>query len=106
MWQAPGADEVFGIILRNWGHMLPSLHPTKNTIIVIDLVAAQEQGRKVKKEIPDIVKIEDDDEDGEEMTEFMALPQPPKTIEEVEARIAYLKSLARIAFKLRSLCIS
>ena len=90
---------MFAAILRHWGHLLPTLSPSKATVIVIDLEAAIEQGKKVKKEIPDVVKIEDDDEEGQEMSEFMALPAPPNTLEEVEARIAYLKSLPRIAFK-------
>ena len=88
-------DEFYKVILRNWGALLPDLKATKN-IQVIDLTDVSNgriemTGKKVEA-IPDVIKIEDDDEEEDEKRDFQAL-DPPTTLEEIDRRLAYLRCL-------------
>ena len=68
--------------------MLPDIGKATK-IEVIDLETVDCNDVRVKAEIPDFVKIEDDEDEDEEQ-EFKALA-PPSTLAEIEERMAYLR---------------
>ena len=81
------------VVHKQWGHLLPDVATTpKLDIVIIDDV---EEGRRVKAPIPDIVKIEDDDEEEDEVEEVqLKALREPKTEQEIEERMSYLQLLS------------
>ena len=92
--EAPGADEFYKVVHSNWGHLLPNLKNAPPVqIVILDQVEETAQ-KRVKKEIPDVIHIEDGEEDDEdEAEEFRALKMEPKTEEEIQVRMNYLQQL-------------
>ena len=90
--QAPGVDDFYRVVLKNWGHQLPdlSVSPKLDIVIIEDL--PESEMKRVKMEIPDVITILDEDEDGAEQREFSAIPFA-KTEEEIETRLAYISLL-------------
>ena len=88
--QVVGVDEFYKVILEHWGRFLPDLS-TRLVVQVVDLTADPPPGTTVKREIPDIIKIEDEDDADLERVEFKTLPMSDLSLEEINQRIAYLR---------------
>ena len=90
--QAPGVDDFYRVVLKNWGHQLPDLtaSPKLDVVVIEDL--PESVMKRVKLEIPDVITILDEDEEGAEQKEFSAIPFM-KTEQEIETRLAYISLL-------------
>ena len=91
IWQEPGVDDFYKVVQKHWGKLLPALE-NPVPVIVVDLTNTS-PGTKVKKQIDDVIKVEDDDDDLEEQ-EFKALPEDDLSVEEIQQKIDYLRCSA------------
>ena len=89
VWQEPGVDDFYKVVLGRWGKLLPDLSKAP-TLLVIDLTTAS-PGTQVKRSIDDVIKVEDDDDEKLEEQEFKALPEDNLSVEEIQEKIEYLR---------------
>ncbi|CAE7717956.1 abcF4 [Symbiodinium sp. CCMP2592] len=89
----PGVDSFYGVVSMHWGKLLPDINKGPR-MQLIDLTTEAGKSNKVKREIPDVIKIEDDDEENLEQDEYQKLEGDTEAIsyEELQQRIDYLKA--------------
>ena len=80
------------MVHKHWGHLLPDVAQTRQLqIVIIDDVSP---GQRVRTQLPEVVKIEDDEDDDE--VEELSFLAAPKTEQEIEERMSYLLLLSHL----------
>ncbi|CAE7310012.1 unnamed protein product, partial [Symbiodinium sp. CCMP2592] len=87
----PGVDEFYKMVQKHWGSLLPKVG-TGPVLQVIDLEGPMAARPNVKREIPEVIAIEDDDDAKMEEMEFKSLSEENLTVEDIQQKIDYLRA--------------
>ena len=90
--QEPGVDEFYKMVQKHWGKLLPNI--SKGPVLqVIDLESPMGKRPNVKREIPEIIDIPDEDDAKLEEMELKSLSEENLSVEEIQEKIEYLRCL-------------